>query len=297
MSHLALHVYFWGSDEQTRLLSECLGPAARELRDEGLLDRFWFTSFDTRGPHVFALFTPPHGHSAELRARLGARLDGYLAGHPSTTCLAPEEVERRHAECRGKQLSAIDAEPGFAPNNSYRMADHPGDRYPFRLSAGAAAEDELWWIVQDVVFWAIGQRRARTSAAGAIRWLAEVDRALARAGAEPAEFWRHHATTLLVFLQARLDADEAGVLAALPAAVGERNRELFDRHWAPPAPGPSAERLAEIVLADDGRPPGQRQALMREINHCTLAQLGLPVMHHIPLVLYAWQRNLPPHAA
>jgi hypothetical protein len=292
MTHLALHVYFWGDAETSRLLTDCLGPAARELRDQGLLDRFWFTVFDTRGPHVIAILTSPDAAADEVRRHIGARLDRYLAEHPSTAPLTAEEIDRRHAECRGKRLSAIDDEPGFAPNNSYRMAAHPSDGYPFRRSAELAARDELWRRVQDVTFWAIDQRRARTSTAGAVRWIAWMDHALARAGTDPAEFWRYHAQTLLVYLEERLRGDEAAVLATLPGAVGERNRAVFDRVWDDPSLPPDCQRLVEIVLADDGRTAGEKQALLREVNHFTLAQLGQPVLYHIPLILYAWQRNL-----
>lgn len=298
MPHLAVNVYHWGSAPQHRLLADCLGPAARELQGEGLLDRFWFTRFDTRGPHVCALFTPPAGRDAELRARLGAHLDAYLGAHPSTEIVSDEEIERRHAECRGKQLCVIDDEPGFAANNTYLMAPHPPDGYPFQLGYGVAAEGELWRLVQELALWAIEQLQAGTATAGAVRWIAAVDRELLRAGANPAEFWRHHATTLLVYLEERLEADEAQVLATLPTVVGERNRAVFDRLWSGDTPGmPDAGRLVDIVLAGDGRTPLQQRRLLREVNHCALAQLGQPVLHHIPLVLYAWQRNLPPQAA
>ena len=297
MAHLALHVYFWGDAETTRLRTDCLGPAAGALRDDGLLERFWFTVFDARGPHVFAVLGVPDAAAGEVRRRLGERLDAYQAQHPSTAPLTAEEVERRHAECRGKQLSVLDAGPGIAPNNSYRMADHPSTGYPFACGAGVADEDELWRLVQDVALWAIDQRRAGTATAGAVRWIAWMDRALARAGADPAELWRYHAQTLLMPLEERLREDEAGVLASLPGAVGERNRAAFGRVWDQASPPASCERLAEIALADDGRTAEAKRQLVRELNHCTLAQLGQPVRHHVPLILYAWQRSLQPQPA
>ena len=297
MVHLALHVYFWGDAETTRLLTDCLGPAARALRDDGVLERFWFTVFDARGPHVLALFGAAPADAEQVRRRLAARLDAYLGEHPSTAPLSAEEVERRHAECRGKQLSVIDAEPGMAPNNSYRMAAHPPDGYPFASGAGVAAADELWRLVQDVALWAIDQRRAGTATGAAVRWMAWMDRALAEAGADPAELWRYHAQTLLPPLAERLRDDEAGVLASLPGAVGERNRAAFGRVWDDPSPPDGPRRLAQIALADDGRTAEQKRQLVREINHCTLAQLGQPVRHHVPLILYAWQRSLQPQPA
>ncbi|HEY0015539.1 MAG TPA: lantibiotic dehydratase C-terminal domain-containing protein [Longimicrobium sp.] len=297
MTHTALHVYFWGEAETSRLLTECLGPAARELRKSGLLDRFWFTVFDTRGPHIVAILSSTAAASGAVRQLVGARLERYLTEHPSTAQLTMQEIEQRHAECRGKQISAIDAEPGFAPNNSYRMAPHPSDGYPFTRSAGIAAEDDLWRTVQDVVFWAIDQRQAGTTTFAAVQWIGWMDRALVRAGADPVEFWRYHAQTLLIPLEARLREDASTVLANLPGAVRERNRVLFDRIWAEPSQSPLCEQLVEIVLVNDGRTAEQKQQLLRDINHCTLAQLGQPVLHHIPLVLYAWQRNLQLQAA
>jgi hypothetical protein len=292
MTHLALHVYFWGESEISRLLTDCLGPATQELRDRGLLDRFWFTVFDTRGPHVMAIFTAPAGATGAIRQRLCARLDQYLAEHPSTTLLTPQDIERRHTECRGKKLSVIDAEPGFAPNNSYRMAAHRDDGYPFSRSDGVAAPDELWDVVQEVVFWAIDQRRNGTATSAAVRWIGWMSDALGRGGADAAKYWRYHAQTLLVYLEARLREDEAAVLAALPGAVSKRNRSAFDRLWDKEARPPTCDRLVEIALGDDGRTLEQKQQLMRNLNHCTLAQLGQPVLHHIPLILYAWQRSL-----
>jgi hypothetical protein len=292
MTHLALHVYFWGESELNRLLTDCLGPAARDLRERGLLDRFWFTVFDTRGPHVIAILTASDQAIAAVRQQLCARLDRYLTEHPSTTLLTAGEIERRHAECRGKKLSAIDSEPGFAPNNSYQMAAHGPDGYPFKHGAGVPAADELWGAVQDVAFWAIDQRRDGTATAAAVRWIGWVNGALEGAGADAAKCWRYHAQTLLVYLEERLRKDEAAVLDALPGTVSERNRVVFDRLWDEEARPPACDRLVEIALADDGRTPEQKLQLLRDLNHCTLAQLGQPVQHHIPLILYAWQRSL-----
>jgi hypothetical protein len=74
---------------------------------------------------VTAPFTAPAGRITELRERLGARVEAYLVEHPSTVDLAPEEVEKRHAECCGNQLTVLDAEPGLAPDNTFRVVRWP----------------------------------------------------------------------------------------------------------------------------------------------------------------------------
>ncbi|MBV9110681.1 MAG: hypothetical protein JO306_14820 [Gemmatimonadetes bacterium] len=297
MDHLALHVYRWGDGPQRRLLVECLGPAARELAADGLLRRFWFTPFDTRGPHVFALFTPPAGKRDELRARVDERLRAYLAAHPSGLVLSPEELERRHVECRGKQLSTIDTEPGIAPNDSWCWAGHGEGGYPFALGAGLADPDAFWGHVQSQVFESIEHLRGGTGTAAGVRWIAAVDASLAAAGEDPAEYWRYHASTLLMNLQAGLEAAESRVLAGLEDAVSARNRAVFERLWEDGGASPHAGPLVRAAVSARPAEGRSRWALLREVNHFTLAQLGQPVMHQVPLVLYAWHRALAPAAA
>jgi hypothetical protein len=300
MDHLALNVYYWGRAPQVRLLVECLGPALRELREEGLVRRCWWTRFDARGPHLSVLLAMPAGGEAEVRRRLGGPVAAYLAEHPSTEHVTPEELEKRHAECRGKRMCALDSEPGFAPNNTYGFTDHSPDGYPYWIFEGLIGGDRFWDLGCDLALWTIARLGEGGGTVAAIRWMADVDHALRRARADPAAFWRHHATTLLLPLSERLENDEAGVLQALPTSVGERNRAVFARIWdeaevTPPA-WPSLGEFLGTILAGDGSPPSRRWMQLREIDHCTLAQLDQPVLLHVPLVLYAWQRNLEPSA-
>lgn len=293
MVHLAINVYCWGDESQKRLLVDCLEPAARAVLRERLARRFWYTLFDARGPHVFALFSAQDGRAAELEARLCAELDTYLEESPSAEPLAREEVERRHLECRGKQLCAVDAEDGLARNNSYRMCRQPPDGYPFWTGGGTPREDELWDACGELAFWAMDQLRANSRAAP-VWWTAALQRALSRRVANAAEYWRYHATTLLLGLEAMLEADEEAALAALSGAVGEQNQAVFRqvREAVESRSGawPLLDRVVELASARSGSTPGERWGLLREVNHNVLAQLQQPVRTRIPLVLCAWQR-------
>lgn len=286
---LALNVYCWGKAAQNELLTGFVAPEIRALREAGRVRRFWTTRFDSRGPHVMLVLTAPGG-TRELEAHLGELLDAWLAEHPSTETLSPGELATRHDECRGKELCAPDHEPGIAPNNSYRFAPHSPHGYPF---AGSSDADEFWELASAHGLWLLDRLREGAGTGLAVRWIADVDAALSRLGADAAASWRYHATTLLRPLAERLRTEEAAVLAALPGSVGERNRQAFARVWdgrgAAPAWGPTA-RLVELALEADA---GGFQ-LLREINHCALKTLDQPVLLHVPLVLYAWQRNLLP---
>lgn len=295
MRHLALNVYFWGDDEQNRLLTDCLGPAARELWEERSLRRFWVHRFDARGPHLMTLLGFPADHAEEARRHLAARLDLYLVRSPSTAVLTAQELQARHDACRGSRLSSLDARGGFATNNSYAFAPQPADAFPYRRVAGREEEAELNDLLGELTFWCVEQVRAGTATVGAIRWIAALDRAIARAGRDPGCFWQWYAATLLPTLGERIAGGDAEVAALLERRIGERNRTVFDTIWSaagsePPA-WPGAYRLAELALGPDAAGPAHQWPFTRDLVHAVLAQLGLHVMSRIPLVLYAWLRG------
>jgi hypothetical protein len=299
VQHLACNVYHWGRGPADRLLAECVAPAVRDLRRAGLAERFWFQRFDARGPHLFLLAGTAPGRAEALREALGARLDAWLAAHPSEEPLTDDELRTRHDQCRGKRLCALDAEPGIAPNNSVRWAPHAPDAYPLSLSAGAAAHDALWGLLSALAEWNLG--RLGDAGGAAVRWMAAVDAELRRAHPAAEGYWRRHAGTLLLGLEERLAADAGAVLDALPRVVGARNAETFGRVWDAVEGGEAVweplPQLLRMMLADDGRPLDVRLHMLREINHVVLGQLGQPVAAHVPLVLFAWLRGLAPAAA
>jgi hypothetical protein len=298
MPHLGLNAYFWGDREQDRLVVDCLAPLQDQLRRDALLERFWFDRFDARGPHVLAVFTVPESAVELARERIAAAVGSYIREHPSLAGLSADEVAKRHSECRGKILAVADREPGMAANNTWVLFEHAPGSYPFHLTRGLAAEEEIWRQADEVTRWAvrrIGESSAKPLAA-AVSWAVEVDRNL-RSPADGAESWRLHATTLLLPLRERLEADEAGTLSLLPSWIGERNGAAFSRLWSNPGvlepeTRAAVRRLVEIAYGLPGGPSGPRWRLLREMSHCTLKQLGLPVALHIPLVLFAWNHDL-----
>lgn len=290
---LALNVYRRGRAAQDRLLAECLAPAARALLDEGRIRRFWYQRFDARGPHLFVLLGG--AGLAEARARLDARLAAYLAASPSTEPISENEVRALHAALRGKELCALDAEPGFAPVDSWAWTPQPRDGYPMRFLAGVPDPDGVWDELTQVALWST--TRLGGAADAAVRWIAAVDHALRWRGAPAEAYWRHHAATLLTGMDERLREDEDRVLAALPGVVGERNARTFARIWAEVDADAAAwapvDALVGRVLAPDGRTDASRRVLLRELNHAVLSQLGQPVRLHVPLVVHGWMRGLP----
>jgi hypothetical protein len=299
--HLGVNVYVWGGAHQNRLLAECLGPAAHELRSRQRCEWFWYDRFDARGPHVFAVFAVRQDARDDIARDLAQRIEAYVTSQGSTEVLSPDALATLHAECRGKRLCAVDDEPGIAANNTYRVFEHSARGYPLALTEGMAAEraEALWGLVDQLAAWTIAQiapQRMQVPAVTALRWMAALDGALRAAGLDPAAYWRYHASTLIVGLEQRLAASEAEVLRSLPASISEANRQALSRVWqhageASPVWAP-LPRLVDLVASESGWSVEDRRRLLRKLVHTALKQLDLPVAQHIPVVLFAWQRSL-----
>lgn len=298
MSYLGLAVYRWGWRFQDHLLTNWLSPTVAELQREKIVRSFWFDRFDARGPHLSIILALSGASVDEAAARVSPSLARYLAAVPSTDSLTPDEIEALHTACRGKMQCAADRLPGFAENDTFLAYEHPSWDFPFSLSQGLQDEEEIWDLVGDLSARSIAELSADPPKPmrAAVRWVAAADLALQEVGLAAAEYWCYHASTLLLPLKPRLATEEERVLADLPGWIGEKNRQrfeqIFDEVTAVDEVWPHLPRLVEIASSrDDSQPPG-RWALLREIQHSTLKQLGLGVALHIPLILFVWHRSL-----
>lgn len=296
---LGLVAYVWGALHQDRLLLECLAPLVAGLRRQGLASGFWFDRFDARGPHLFAVLTVPREEAAEIAGRLEEAIGAHLAAHPSFKIHTPEQLARRHEETRQRRPCEVDERPGFGLNNTFEIFEHPERGYPFWLSDGLAGEDELWDLVTDLTLWTIGQLAARPGSpatAAAQRHVASVSTELRRAGARPADYWLHHAPTLIPDLFTGMSPEQrAATLTDLAADVGAANPALAES-WREAEAAPSWAGLPAMIrriLRGSGGNPAipPPWPLLREIDHIVLKQLGVPAVLQIPMVLYAWRRS------
>jgi hypothetical protein len=297
MSNLGLTVYLWSLDAQNRFLSSCLAPVIEELRQEGLVSRFWFERMDIRGPHVFAPIKVPDGAAAEVSKRLSARIGAHLAENPCPLSMTPAEIKFRHDYCRGKLQSAADRLPGFAENNTFNILLHDEREYPFHLSSDLADEQELWFLLTELTLWSVSQLSDPDGVqqANAGRVFAAFDEAVRTSLIEPERYWCYHASTLILNLREHLATGEDRVFS-LPGSFSERDPGIFSNAWSELKedwyPSPRIRRIVRIVLNASELTERQRFDLLREIIHVGLKQLCLKVALHCPLVLFAWNRSL-----
>jgi hypothetical protein len=292
MNNIGFNIYYWGMQEQQRLLQHGLGVWARDARDQGLLQRLWFCPYDARGPHVFAIFTTTSGAQDEVKTFLNDRIEDFITQFPSEAGLSAKEISERHGHCRGRSMNAADRQPGLAENNTFQIFEHEPADYPFRLNQRVSDTAEFWNRLDQVASWTLEQAGGDVSR-WAIRWLAAIDRSLHQHDIAPADYWRYHAGTLLLGLEESARARPEAVNDWLQKAVTLPNRELFSLIWeeAETTPPLDISGLVHLVLSHSALTLTQRFSVLREINHFTLLQLGQIVRREIPIVLYGWQRN------
>jgi hypothetical protein len=266
---------------------------AFEARRTFLSHRFWYTRFDARGPHIFALFSTNPEHELALRAFLSKETDAFFRECREDQASENTDLYQRHRDCRGKVLCTADSEPGLAANNSAVFFRQEPDGYPFCLWSIVSNADRLWAELDALAFWSLSRVEQKNGAEDAIAWMAAVDRSLEQAGLPARDYWKYHAQSLIRFGEGPAVGRERR-RATLQTAIGARNLRIFSSLWGmsnETALKFSARRVVELVASASGSNcPAWRT--LREITHTLFGQLNHPVNVQIPMVLFAWQRSL-----
>lgn len=79
---MAFHVFY--ASDANPVLTDCVRPLVAELRDEGLLDRWFFIKYWEEGPHLRVRLRPSSDDvQEEVRSRAQAALERFLARRPA----------------------------------------------------------------------------------------------------------------------------------------------------------------------------------------------------------------------
>ena len=294
--HRGFNLYLGTEERQNCFLVECLLPSL-DQSGLGASTHVWFERFDARGPHLFLLLSSSDDAGSLPSAEWLERFVSYLGALSPTELPDRQEIEARHEGCRGKALCTVDREPGFEAEASCRPFVQPDDGYPFFLLRPEALAS-FWPLAGRQTRWALERLRERSprpATAAAIRWLALLGRELRSRHPNPEAYWEYHASTLMSGLPARLDEDREALYGKLPGLIGDKNRDIFRRIWQetvdaePPWPG-FGELVSQALVAV--APGYSSWQLLREVVHTSLKQLGVPPALQIPLLFFAWLRDL-----
>lgn len=296
-SALALNIYCWDTNAQNRLLAEVMAPWVQEQGLAGQLELFLFDRFDARGPHLFFILGAADEATLDrFGEETGERIARFLKDSPSPSFMSQEEVQARHDACRGKTLCALDRLDGLAANNTYLLAAHTSQDYPFRLWSDLTHAEAFLRAFGAQSIWAMGEVAGRSGGLAmgpGLRWLASVDRMLHRAGLDPEAYWRYHVGTLVPSVVDELKRSSPAVVAAnLAPLISANNAKTFARVWEllekDVPEDPRAIRLVELLATERSR--DRLQVALREAIHLTLKQLGFHLSLQVPMVVYTWRQ-------
>lgn len=94
---LAYHVFY--ASDSNPIIVEALRPLARDLRDDGLIDNWFFIKYWMEGPHVRARFHPVSNSVREdVDKRVSAALDSFLARRPALYEADPDVVSELYRD-------------------------------------------------------------------------------------------------------------------------------------------------------------------------------------------------------
>jgi hypothetical protein len=147
----AVRVYYYDADRKDDLVLDAIRPLLRRL--DGRVERAYFVRHWRRGPHVLVpVLAEPDAFDSLVAPAVADVVGGYLAEHPSTATLPPEEVllpaHRRFAE--------LEQEDGplrpLAPDNTILFEEHDRRLHIVDGPAGADLLAEFYTATNDLVF-------------------------------------------------------------------------------------------------------------------------------------------------
>ena len=299
---LGFNIYYWGIEEQNRLIGECLLPALRNICKGRKVSRVWYDRSNIRGPHLFLLLTTRDSHCPAFCSDLLRELHRYLQLRPSMKHLTETELLLLHDDMHGVTYCDKDLLGGLCANNSVSQFVWFDDEkhFPGRIcrSKGRKA---LFSFAKKMSLLAMRQVSGPDPKACdtfGLQFLMACDEILFDSREEANRYWRFHAGTLIRNIDPERLSPEI-TTALLARTVSEATLSL-SRTWRanlahslvrkgrtasknkmPVMMAVSVVQAFRDALRKIG---GDADRIRRELIHVFLRQLGIPVLREIPMV-------------
>lgn len=145
----SVHVYY--HDDKDPLLVDCIRPLVCSLKQEELIERFFFERHWRGGPHLrLRLFAGEKVFENAVRPRLESHIGSYLQQHPSTRKLEDEDVRQLHEELALKEAEEGDFVPLY-PNNSIQYIPYVPKAKVFLGPRGVELIEDYYEATNEIV--------------------------------------------------------------------------------------------------------------------------------------------------
>ena len=288
---LGLNAYYWGDQQQDLLLAEGIAPILREADRRWDLARMWYDRGTMRGPHIFCLVTVRSDQAAAVMEFLRTEIAGFIQRHPSSYTLSADQLAALHRDASGKAFCAADLAEGMAGNNELLVFVHENaeQRYPFRLCSDSRAM-AVWQAWKKAAFWTLRQlESAESLEASAVWFLLSCDHLFFNSADTRKEYWAYHAGTLIPNLDyRRMSGEHAQAMAdRLVSPQSIARITVWREQVSSGELSPQVEALLAVLGSLQPLIAPAREhdwALLRELIHVSLKQLGIHVVRQIPMI-------------
>jgi len=145
MTHqwVSMHIFYYSNPE--RMMTDCLGPLVQNLREQGLIQRFFFIRYWMEGMHIRFRLLPAEGvEPAAVKEHLEPAVISYLQRCPAlsdpTNTLLPEYYRTfflgEYGEKKWHETYGADGIMPTRPNNSFAYIAYEPEYHHYGGSSG-----------------------------------------------------------------------------------------------------------------------------------------------------------------
>jgi len=154
----SIHLYYYDNNKDDLLL-DCIRPLFTTLREQGWLDRGYFTRHWRGGPHIrLQMYADPILFYNEIVPHVRNNVEAYLQAHPSTVHIDDQDARKQY-ERRSLAAPAASAYVALRPNNSLEIATYEDLSSTVGSESAARLLEEYYVETNDLAFALLEQTR------------------------------------------------------------------------------------------------------------------------------------------
>jgi thiopeptide-type bacteriocin biosynthesis protein len=150
---ISIHIFYHG--DQNYLIVNCIAPLVEELREQGLIRRYFFIKYWVEGPHVRLRFLPARDADVEklkwlaeqaITSFLQRRPALYSLGYDTFAPIYKNMFVGEYGEARWKEVYGDDGVMPLRPNNTFDYIEYEPEF--FRYGGAEGVELAEWHFEQ-----------------------------------------------------------------------------------------------------------------------------------------------------
>ncbi len=153
---------FYYENDKTPLLLLAVRPLLRALKEDGLIEKGYFSRHWHRGPHIRLYLQTSAEHMEGIQAKVKEKIGAFLASTPSRRVITEEAVRARHEQLAAHEYISGPLFP-LLPDNSIDYARDESNDFMYGGATGFELARDFYSHCQPLVFDVIERGRSERS--------------------------------------------------------------------------------------------------------------------------------------